>query len=75
MSSMNIVFILSQFVYILFFSSLITLARTYSMIGFVKEDSLALFLILGEKASSFTTFMHACEVTSVMSDSLRPYGW
>ena len=28
---MNIVFILSQFVYILFFSSLITLARTYSM--------------------------------------------
>ena len=32
MSSMNIVFILSQFVYILFFSSLITLARTYSMI-------------------------------------------
>ena len=29
---MNIVFILSQFVYILFFSSLITLARTYSMI-------------------------------------------
>ena len=32
MSSMNIVFILSQFVHILFFSSLITLARTYSMI-------------------------------------------